>query len=98
MIKTAVYKHMQAGFNRLASLVIRIAFAAEQTRVIDTNILARLQDTPVMTEEKLKDTLVKGQKAAKGNIVRSSPELRELVDVIKHFLFADTAQEQGSPA
>jgi hypothetical protein len=98
IIKTAIQKHITSGFNRLAFLLVRIAFAAEQTRVIDTNILTRLQDMPVMTEEKFQDILTMSQKAAKGNIVRTSPELRELVAALKDFLFADTAQEQGSPA
>jgi hypothetical protein len=94
IIKTATHKHITGGFNRLAYLLVRIAFAAEQTRVIDTNILARQSG---MTKEELQTILAKSQQAAKGNIVRTSPELRELVDAVKDFLFADTTQEQGSP-
>jgi hypothetical protein len=44
MIKTSVQKHMAGGFNRLAWLLVRIAFAVEQDRAIDTNILGRMPD------------------------------------------------------
>jgi hypothetical protein len=93
IIKTAVHKHMAGGFNRLAWLLVRIAFAAEQTRSIATNILGRQDD---MTEEKLKHILAMSQRAAKGNITRTSPEMRELIDAVEKFLLADTEKDQAS--
>jgi hypothetical protein len=91
MIKTSVAKHMGEGFNRLAWLLVRNAFVAEQNRAINTNILGRM---PGMTEEKVKHILAMSQKAAKANITRTTPEMRELVDAVENFLFADSAKEQ----
>jgi hypothetical protein len=93
VIETVIDKRMRARDARLAWLLVRIAFAAEQTRVIDTNILGRQQG---MTEEKLKTILAMSQRAAKSNITRTSPELKELADAVEKFIFADTATEQGS--
>jgi hypothetical protein len=94
IIKTAIRKHITAGFNRLAWLLVRIAFDAEQTRAIATNILGRQQG---MTEETLKNILAMSQRTAKGNITRTSPEMRELIDAVENWLFSkDEEQEQGN--
>jgi hypothetical protein len=93
VIKTAVQKHMAGGFNRLAWLLVRIAFVVEQDRAITTNTLGRM---PGMTEEQLKHILAMSQKAAKANITRTSPELRELIEAIEQFIFTDTQEENPS--
>jgi hypothetical protein len=84
VIETAIRKEIRSLSNRLAMLLARTLFASEQTRVIDTNILARLQDKPVMTEEKLKEILSMSQKAAKGNLSRKTPP--ELIAAIEQWL------------
>jgi hypothetical protein len=93
IIKTAIRKHMGGGFNRLAWLLVRIAFATEQTRAIDANILGRQSG---MTEEKLKNILAMSQRIAKGNITRTSPEMKELIEAVEKFLVADTEEDQAS--
>jgi hypothetical protein len=93
MIKTSVQKHMAGGFNRLAWLLVRIAFAAEQDRALTTNILGRMPD---VTPEQLKHILTMSQKAAKGNISRTSPEMQELIDAVETFLSTETVEEQAS--
>jgi hypothetical protein len=93
VIKSTIHTHLAGGFNRLAWLLVRIAFATEQTRAITTNTLGRM---PEMTEEKLKHILAMSQRAAKGNITRTSPEMRELIDAVEKFLFTDTEKETSS--
>jgi hypothetical protein len=90
VVKSTIRTHLAGGFNRLAWLLVRIAFAVEQDRVIDTNILARQSE---MTKEELNSILVKSQRVAKGNIARTSPEMRELIDAVEQFLYADPAKE-----
>jgi hypothetical protein len=91
IIKTAIRKHITAGFNRLAWLLVRIAFDAEQTRAIATNILGRQQG---MTEETLKTILAMSQRTAKGNIARISPEMRELIDAVENWLFFKDEEQE----
>jgi hypothetical protein len=93
VIKSTIHTHLAGGFNRLAWLLVRIAFATEQTRAITTNTLGRM---PEMTEEKLKHILAMSQRAAKGNITHTSPEMRELIDAVEKFLFADAESETSS--
>jgi hypothetical protein len=93
IIKTAIRKHLFGGFNRLAWLLVRIAFDAEQTRAIVTNILGRQQG---MTEDTLKTILAMSQRTAKGNITRRSPEMRELIDAVENWLLSKDEEQEPS--
>ena len=93
IIKTAIRKHLIGSFNRLAWLLVRIAFDAEQTRAIATNILGRQQG---MTEETLKNILAMSQRTAKGNITRTSPEMRELIDAVENWLLSKNEEQDPS--
>jgi hypothetical protein len=83
IIKTAIRKHTTAGFNRLAFLLARNSFAAEQTRAIVANILGRQQG---ITKEELQTILDLTKQTAKGNLTRRNPELEELIVAIKQWL------------
>jgi hypothetical protein len=72
--------------NRLAALLIRIAFDSGQTRVLATNILGR---QPGMTEKNIKEVLSMGDKRTKANLTRRTPQLKELEDVIEKYLLAE---------
>jgi hypothetical protein len=93
IIKVTIRKHLFGGFNRLAWLLVRIAFDAEQTRALVTNILGRQQG---MTEETLKNILAMSQRTAKGNITRRSPEMRELIDAVENWLLTDDEKTEPS--
>jgi hypothetical protein len=83
IIEAAIDHRMRARDNRLASLLVRVTFAAEQTRAITTNILGRQQG---ITPETLQRILAMSQKTAKGNITRQSPELSELIAAVEQWL------------
>jgi hypothetical protein len=93
IIEAAIDKRMNARDNRLAWLLVRVAFASEQTRAITTNILGRQQG---MTEDILKNILAMSQRTAKGNITRSSPELRELINAIDKWLLSKDQEQEPS--
>jgi hypothetical protein len=93
IIEAAIDKRMNARDNRLAWLLVRVAFASEQTRAIATNILGRQQG---MTEDILKNILAMSQRTAKGNITRSSPELRELITAIDNWLLSKDQEQEPS--
>jgi hypothetical protein len=83
IIKTAIHDAMRGISNRLAFLLARNAFSAEQTRAIAANILGRMPD---MNEEELKSILAMTKRTAQGNLTRRNPELEELIAAIKQWL------------
>jgi hypothetical protein len=91
VIESAIKKSFAGYTNRLAWLLTRVSFDAEQTRAIVTNILGRQQG---MTEEKLKNILAMSQRTAKGNLTRRSPEMLELIDAIEKWLHAEDKEKQ----
>jgi hypothetical protein len=93
IIRHEIHKQMQGISNRLAWLLVRIAFDAEQTRAIVTNILGRQQG---ITEETLKNILAMSQRTAKGNITRTSPELRELINAVENWLLSKDEEQEPS--
>jgi hypothetical protein len=86
IIESAIDKRMRSRDNRLAWLLARNAFAAEQTRAIATNILGRQDD---MTEETLKNILAMTKRTAHGILTRRNPELEELIVAIKQWVDAE---------
>ena len=91
VIENAIKQSFAGYTNRLAWLLTRVSFDAEQTRAIVTNILGRQQG---MTEEKLKTILAMSQRTAKGNLTRRSPEMLELIDAIEKWLHAEDKEKQ----
>jgi hypothetical protein len=83
IIRHEIQQQMQGISNRLAWLLARTAFAAEQTRAIATNILGRQGD---MTEETLKHILARTKRTAHGILTRRNPEVEELIAAVKQWL------------
>ncbi len=79
LIDKAIGKHMRSYSNRLAVLLVRSAFASEQTRSLVTNILTR---QPGITQRVLQEILDGSSNAAKRNIKHISPQLSGLVDEV----------------
>jgi hypothetical protein len=93
IIEAAIDKRMNARDNRLAWLLVRVAFASEQTRAITANILGRQQG---MTEETLKNILAMSQRTAKGNITRRTPQIAELMEAVEKWLAGDEKKEPSN--
>ena len=90
IIHQAIAKQMRSYSSRIAMLLVRVAFASEQTRGIVTNILGR---QPGVTPDVLTTILDGSSKTAKGNITRKTPQLTELMDAVEHWMIA--AEEEG---
>jgi hypothetical protein len=93
IVEAAIDRRMNARDNRLAWLLVRVAFASEQTRAIATNILGRQQG---MTEDLLKNILAMSQRTAKGNITRRTPQITELMKAVEKWLGADNGNRAGN--
>jgi hypothetical protein len=68
---------------RLAHLLVRIAFSAEQGRGLGSTILGRM---PGMTDEELNNILDRSAKAAKKKITHSSPQLEDILKDLEAML------------
>jgi hypothetical protein len=90
IIEQAIAKQMRSYSSRIAMLLVRVAFASEQTRGIVTNILGR---QPGVTPDVLTTILDGSSKTAKGNITRKTPQLTELMDAVEHWIRG--AEEEG---
>jgi hypothetical protein len=76
IIREAIAKQMRSMSTRLAFLLVRVAFASEQTRSLVTNVLGRQQG---VTPSVLNEILDGSSKAAKGKITHRTPQLEELI-------------------
>jgi hypothetical protein len=95
IIEAAIDRRMRARDSRLAWLLVRIGFVSEQTRALVTNILGRQQG---MTEETLKNILAMSQRSAKGNITRTSPDLREIMNTLEEWLLSRDGKQESQAA
>jgi hypothetical protein len=76
IIESAIRRQMRSMSTRIAFLLVRVAFASEQTRSLATNILGRQQG---VTPSVLNEILDGSSKAAKGKITHHTPQLEELI-------------------
>src|SRR6266566_192270 len=90
IIEQAIAKQIRSYSSRIAMLLVRVAFASEQTRGIVTHILGR---QPGVTPDILTTILDGSSNTAKGNITRKTPQLTELMDAVEQWIHA--AEEEG---
>jgi hypothetical protein len=83
IIREAIVKQMRSFSTRLAFLLVRVAFASEQTRSLATNILGR---QPGMSPDVLNEILDRSSQAAKGKITQSTPQLEDLIAQVEQWL------------
>jgi hypothetical protein len=83
-------RRMRSRDNRLALLLVRMAFGVEQTRSLTTNILGR---QPGIKPDALNTILERSAKDAKRKITRRSPELEALIQEINSYLAGDEKKE-----
>jgi hypothetical protein len=74
-------------------LLVRIAFATEQTRSMVTNILNR---QPGMTDEVFKDIVRESARSAKKNIIRKTPQIIDLIDTVERWMAGETMEQEQS--
>jgi hypothetical protein len=82
IIREAIAKQMRSMSTRLAFLLVRVAFASEQTRSLVTNVLGRQQG---VTPAVLNDILDSSSKAAKGKITYRTPQLEDLIAEVERW-------------
>src|SRR5437763_1597702 len=82
IIEKAIAKHLRSYSTRIALLLVRVAFAGEQTRSIVTNLLSR---HPGVTQDVLTHILNGSSNAAKRNITRKTPQLETIIAEVEQW-------------
>jgi hypothetical protein len=77
--------------DRLAWLLVRIAFDVGHTKVLSTNTLGMQEG---MTEENLKEILATADKRTKANLTRKTPQLTELMEAIEKWLLEGEEEDK----
>jgi hypothetical protein len=91
VIEQAIHKRMRGISNRLAWLLVRVAYDAGQTRNLVTNLLNRQAG---MTPSMLKAILEQSGKSARWSITRKSPELLALMEELEAWLRTDEEKQK----
>ena len=82
-IEKAIGKHMRSYSTRLAVLLVRSLFTAEQARIFSYNILGR---QPGMTDEELTAIKTGANTTARANITRITPQVKTLIEAVTTWL------------
>jgi hypothetical protein len=92
IIENGIRQQMRSMSTRLAFLLVRVAFASEQTRSLVTNVLGRQQG---VTPAVLNEILDGSSKAAKGKITHRTPQLEELIAEIEQWFQKGDGETHG---
>jgi hypothetical protein len=86
IIADEIKANLHAMSTRLALLLVRVAFASEQTRSLVTNILSRQpgkKPEQSISPDVLNDILDRSAEAAKAKITRKTPELEKVITEVQ---------------
>jgi hypothetical protein len=88
VFESILKRYMTARDNRLASLLVRACISIEQTRGVAVNILGRqpAKAQNVLKPDVLNDILDRSLDDAKKKITNRSPELKELIKELNHWI------------
>jgi hypothetical protein len=90
IFREAITKQMRSMSTRLAFLLVRVAFASEQTGGLATNILGRQQG---VTPSVLNEILDGSSKAAKGRLTHRTPQLEELIAEVERWFQEEDSKD-----
>jgi hypothetical protein len=84
VIRHEIRRQMQTYSSRIALLLVRVAFAAEQTRNLTTNILDRVLDRPRGQYPEILDQILDSSaSSAKSKITAKTPQLERIINEVK---------------
>jgi hypothetical protein len=92
IIRQEIRRQIRGFASRIALLLVRVAFAAEQTRALVTNILGR---QPGVEQDVLTSILDSSANAAKGKITRKTPQLQRILAEVEAWFTGDEDAKGG---
>ena len=98
LLRKIIREELRSFSNRLVFFLMRIAFAAEQGRILITNVLERVLRREGVPVQRIHNLVDQSDKLARRNIIQKTPKLRSLIDEWEaSFTEADAVQkEKGS--
>jgi hypothetical protein len=92
-LRQMIREELQAFGNRIVFFLMKIAFPAEQARILTTNILKWVVKLAGLDLKAYYTMVDDASKMAKRNIIAKSPQMKDLMDKWEG-MFADERQEQ----
>ncbi len=80
IIRQIIREELQAFGNRIVFFLMRIAFAAEQSRILITNVLDRILRKEGVPVERFHSLVDQSNKMARRNIVTKTPQIKSLIE------------------
>jgi hypothetical protein len=91
VIREAIGRQMRSYSSRIALLLVRVAFSAEQTRALVTNILDR---QPGVDPDVLSTLLDHSANVAKRKITAKTPQLQRIIAEVESW-FTERGETEG---
>jgi len=79
MLKQIIREELRSFGNRIVFFLMRIAFSAEQARILVTNVLDSLLKREGVSQEHFQELVDQSNKLAKRNIIQKTPQLKSLL-------------------
>jgi hypothetical protein len=79
MLKQIIREELRAFGNRIVFFLMRIAFAAEQARILVTNVLDSLLKREGVSQEHFHELVDQSNRMARRNIIQKTPQLKTLL-------------------
>ena len=80
MIEQTVRRELRTFGNRIVFFLMRIAYAAEQSRILITNVLDRILRRDGVSEQTFTNLVDQSNKMARRNIIQKTPQLKKLLE------------------
>jgi hypothetical protein len=77
IIEQAVRQELRSFSNRIVFFLMRIAFSAEQGRILITNVLDRMSE---VTQESFTTIIDKSHTTARKNVIQKTPQIKTLLE------------------
>ena len=79
MLRQIIREELRAFGNRIVFFLMRIAFSAEQARILIANVLHHILKREGVPEEDFHEVVDKSNKLARRNIIQKTPQLKTLL-------------------
>jgi hypothetical protein len=79
MLRQIIREEFRAFGNRIVFFLMRIAFAAEQARILIANVLHHILKRDGVPEERFHEVVDQSNKLARRNIIQKTPQLKTLL-------------------
>lgn len=99
LIRQVIREELRSFGNRIVFFLMRIAFAAEQSRILITNVLDRVLRLLKVPEQTFTTLVDQSNRMARRNIIQKTPQIKSLLEeweaAYKDIREEDTSKNNG---